>query len=317
MKPTGKEKEAHVAADWRMGTKAMVIKSVPIDENSTVVFAIRGSQTFMDWAVNLRSAPIPPTGFLDDSGNLVHAGFLTVARKMIKPVAARLRSLLEEDPSRASCDLVMTGHSAGGAVASLLFMHMLAATVRSELNTLTGCFKRIHCITFGTPPISLLPLQKSRAPRYQKSLFLSFINEGDPVPRADKAYIRSLLDLYASPAPGTNCINTLSTTTPAPKFKFNRLQRPKPCKAVSAPELGGVHWPVPPSTLSNAGKLVVLRTPSGAGDNDDDVKAEMTTDEQLREVVFGDPMMHMMTRYARRVEVLATRAVTGRGALVG
>ena len=63
-KPTGKEREAHVDADWRVGTKAMVIKSIPIDDMNTVVFAIRGSQTFMDWAVNLRSAPAPPTGFL-------------------------------------------------------------------------------------------------------------------------------------------------------------------------------------------------------------------------------------------------------------
>lgn len=58
---------------------------------------------------------------------------------MIKPVAARLRQLLEEDPSRSSCSLLMTGHSAGGAVASLLYTHMLAEAVRSELNILTGC----------------------------------------------------------------------------------------------------------------------------------------------------------------------------------
>ena len=62
----------------------MVIKSVPIDDMNCVVFAIRGlsssssqqqasygfaklcsgSQTFMDWAVNLNSAPVAPTGFL-------------------------------------------------------------------------------------------------------------------------------------------------------------------------------------------------------------------------------------------------------------
>ena len=58
---------------------------------------------------------------------------------MIGPVAARLRSLLEEDPSRASSSLVMSGHSAGGAVASLLYAHMMAEDVKSELNTLTGC----------------------------------------------------------------------------------------------------------------------------------------------------------------------------------
>ena len=58
---------------------------------------------------------------------------------MIKPVAARLRSLLAENPARSSCSLLMTGHSAGGAVASLLYAHMLAEQVRSELNTLTSC----------------------------------------------------------------------------------------------------------------------------------------------------------------------------------
>lgn len=63
-KCTGKEREAFVNADWLMGTKAMVIKSVPIDDMNCVVFAIRGSQTFMDWAVNLNSAPASPTDFL-------------------------------------------------------------------------------------------------------------------------------------------------------------------------------------------------------------------------------------------------------------
>lgn len=63
-RPTGAERETHVDADWRLGTKAMVIKSVPIDDMNTVVFAIRGSQTFMDWAVNLNSVPASPNGFL-------------------------------------------------------------------------------------------------------------------------------------------------------------------------------------------------------------------------------------------------------------
>lgn len=63
-KPTGNEREAFVNADWRMGTKAMVIKSMPIDDMNCVVFAIRGSQTFMDWAVNLNSSPVSPKDFL-------------------------------------------------------------------------------------------------------------------------------------------------------------------------------------------------------------------------------------------------------------
>ena len=63
---------------------------------------------------------------------------------MIKPVAVRLRSLLEEDPSRVTCSLIMTGHSAGGAVAALLYAHMGAAHVRSELNILTSCTYRFQ-----------------------------------------------------------------------------------------------------------------------------------------------------------------------------
>ncbi len=298
-KPAGAEREAYVRADWRMGTKAMVIKSVPMDDMNCVIFAIRGSQTFLDWAVNLDSAPVSPRDFLDDPGNLCHQGFLSVARRMIKPVAARLRFLLEENPWRSTCSLLMTGHSAGGAVASLLYAHMLAENVKSELNILTGCFKRVHCLTFGTPPVSLLPLSKPPVLHHKKSLFMSFINEGDPVPRADRAYVRSLLGLYASPAPnpGTSC---------SPE----RVSVPKPGAALPK---RAYRWNVPPGTLSNAGRLIVLRElDSDKPEKADDIKADITCDQQLREVVFGDPVMHMMSVYARRVEVLATKAVTAK-----
>ena len=63
-KPSSKERETHVDADWKLGTKAMVIKSVPMDDMNTIVFAIRGTQTFMDWAVNLNTAPASPDRFL-------------------------------------------------------------------------------------------------------------------------------------------------------------------------------------------------------------------------------------------------------------
>lgn len=286
----------------------MVIKSVPIDDMNCIVFAIRGSQTFMDWAVNLNTAPVAPTNFLDDQGNLCHAGFLSVARKMIQPVAARLRFLLEEDPSRSTCSLLITGHSAGGAVASLLYSHMLAQAVQSELSILTDCFKRIHCITFGAPPVSLLPLSKPPCTRHEKSLFMSFINEGDPVPRADKAYIRSLFNLYASSAPGTTCpLSQMSGLAPCKPTK-SRKPTPRP---VPAPQQWVWKWSVPPGTLSNAGRLVVLREPPvRVSGNEEDVLAEITSDQELREVVFGDPVMHMMKTYSRRIEVLATKAVT-------
>lgn len=370
-KPQGKERDAHVSSDWRTGTKAMVIKSVPMDDMNAVVFAIRGTTTFMDWAVNLNMEPASPEGFLDDPGNMCHAGFLTVAKRMVAPVAARLRQLLQEDPSRASHSLVVTGHSAGGAVASLLYMHMMATSrqAESELNVLTGCFKRVHCITFGAPPVSLLPLQKPARHELRKSCFLAFVNEGDPVARADKAYVKSLLELFASPVPamvaprmvrpapatgGSSGRDGKERRDKAPREKRSRANLsssqkpssssssssrsrshsgpPAPSNGMLAPSVPVMPvWRVPASTLSNAGRLVVLRSGnpfaprrgsgsgSGSGNGRDVVQerlaqgvvAQTVTDEQLRGVIWGDPVCHVMRLYKLRVETLAVGAVTG------
>ncbi|KAK1655041.1 Alpha/Beta hydrolase protein [Colletotrichum phormii] len=348
--PKGAERDAHVSADWKTGTKAMVIKSVPMDHMNTIVFAIRGSATFMDWAVNLNTAPASPEGFLDDAGNSCHAGFLAVARKMVKPVAARLRQLLEEDPGRAAYSLLITGHSAGGAVASLLYAHMLATSPRagSELNALTGCFKRVHCVTFGTPPVSLLPLKRPERAELRKSLFLTFVNEGDPIARADKAYVKSLLELYASPAPSTaagsggcesggegrgerkarlaakaskmslrNKESKMSLVQHAPGRESDREKERRKREGSSKPV-----WHLPPGTLSSPGRIVVLRSgdprarprdrKTVAERLDEGVIAQTVTDEELRGVIWGDPVCHVMKLYSGRIETLAVGAVTGR-----
>lgn len=92
-------------------------------------------------------------------------------------------------------------------------------------------------------------------------------------------------------------------------------------KKASKKQRGGTatYWPVPLATLSVAGRVVVLRPRGGtpvtgySGQDsaaEDHVEACISSDEQLRTVVFGDPLMHMMSLYRRRIEVLATRAVT-------
>ena len=249
---------------------------------------------------------------------------------MIKPVAARLRHLLQEDPGRSRYSLLITGHSAGGAVAALLYTHMLSTTKESEseLNILTGCFKRIHCVTFGAPPVSLLPLTKPTDSKLRKSIFLSFINEGDPVPRADKAYVRSLLNLYSSPAPGQSCLEAVTPQKLQPLASASTLTvnkiRPAPKKSKSAPVPGAAPlWRVPEATLSNAGRLVLLRSVKRYETRlnrkkqvhemmNEGVVAQMVSDDLLRGVIWGDPVCHMMRLYARRIEILATNAVMGR-----
>jgi hypothetical protein len=66
-----KETETHIPSDWRTGTKAMVLKSIPVDDMNTVVFAVRGSEGFMDWAVNYNTAPSSPPGLPRRSFKLV------------------------------------------------------------------------------------------------------------------------------------------------------------------------------------------------------------------------------------------------------
>jgi len=285
----------------------MVLKSVPIDSMNVIVFAIRGSHSFQDWAINMNRSPTAPEGFLDDVGNLCHAGFLSVARQMIKPVAARLRQLLEESPSRTAFSLLISGHSAGGAVASLLFAHMLSETVSSDLTNLRDAFKRVHCITFGSPPVSILPLTKPSNPRYDKWLFFSFINEGDPVPRCEGAYIRSLLELCMSPTPPTG--EDLDDRTPLKNRLLGGKERRQSKSAAGKEkrETEPVVWNTPPGTLTPAGRLILLRE-SKQGD----VEACLLSCEDLRLVIFGDPLMHVMDLYARRIETLATDVVTTR-----
>ncbi|KAJ4363670.1 hypothetical protein N0V83_009966 [Neocucurbitaria cava] len=353
---TQPQTETHIPSSWRSGTKAMVLKSVPIEDLNTIVFAIRGSQTFMDWAVNYNSAPSPPGDFLaDDPTNLCHAGFLYVARKMVRPVAAQLRRLLEENPARSNCSLLITGHSAGGAVASLLYAHMTQQSSESgggegsssELSYLTGFFKRVHCITFGAPPVSLRPLRKSSDARHRKSLFYAFVNEGDPVPRADKGVVRSLLKLYASPAPvaasaAASAVAATTVATSMSKLNLSQLQNLKPPKSrlkfsltrpsktafqttatttsssASASSAPLPAWPIPPCTLAPAGRLIILRQRPGSTGNsnrpeEDNIEAVTVEQDMLKKVVYGDPLKHQMRVYRKRIEEVAVRAVTAGG----
>ena len=59
----------------------MVVKSVPMDDMNTIVFAIRGTQTFMDWVANFNATPSPPEGFLVRT-SLVSFDFVNNVRMM-------------------------------------------------------------------------------------------------------------------------------------------------------------------------------------------------------------------------------------------
>ena len=47
--------------------------------------------------------------------------------------------------------------------------------------------------------------------------------------------------------------------------------------------------------------------------NEDDVEAVTVDEQMLKNVVYGDPLKHMMRVYRLRIENVAVRAVTARG----
>ncbi len=212
-------------------------------------------------------------------------------------------------------------------------MHSTTPLATSELTPLATTFKRIHCVTFGAPPVSIYPLTKPDAPHLRKSLFLSFVNEGDPVTRADKAYVRSLLELFAAPPPSPTppASEAVSSSSGGRRSSSSRRRSSSTRRGTASTSEREERkkkkpvWRVPACTLSCAGRVVVLRSGDGRGRGpgrgkttveerlDEGVVAQVVTDEELRGVVWGDPVAHMMRLYAGRIEVLAVGAVTGRG----
>ncbi|CAO2655702.1 Nn.00g045050.m01.CDS01 [Neocucurbitaria sp. VM-36] len=295
----------YTPADTSKDIKAMIIDDQLIDNSRLVIVSIRGTecQSLADWSVNKAANPAKPVGFLDDEENACHAGFLQVAKAMIGQVAAQLQ---QHPASSERPSLLFTGHSAGGAVAAMLYSHMLSTCVQSDLTTLAGQFPSINCVTFGAPPLSLTPLPKRD---HGSGVFLAFANEGDPILRlSNAAYVKSLAKLMTASPPSSA---TAATTAPTVKVvrhsRGTRIIRQTLPDAPPTPWEELPLWPTPPAPLTNAGEVILLR------DNENgSAAASRVTPEDLREVIFGDLGQHTIEVYIRRVKDVAFAAMIGR-----
>jgi hypothetical protein len=199
--------EAYQAIEGTITDPNSALKRIKISRRDAgeygliVVVAVSGTQGLKDWLLNFRHSASQPNGVLvcahikvvthaiaddnqDETWNLCHTGYLEAVRLLITPLASSLSAM-----ERGST-LLFTGHSAGAAIASLLYAHITTTKV-SPLAKVAEMFECLHCIVFGAPPISIAPLQESRLPvsKPKHSLFLSLINEGDPITRADIGYL--------------------------------------------------------------------------------------------------------------------------------
>ncbi|ORZ31296.1 Alpha/Beta hydrolase protein [Catenaria anguillulae PL171] len=123
--------------------------------HSQIVVTIRGTKTLENWWDNLtglKRSPLPVylTNLTQAEGGqdaTVHSGFVDSYRPLRAPLQLALRTLLQGlSPAANTSDwsLVFTGHSLGGAVATLAALDLAAADFAVERS-------RIRLVSFGMP----------------------------------------------------------------------------------------------------------------------------------------------------------------------
>ena len=195
------------------------------------IFAIRGTATTLDHVVNMDCESVPfrsgsqvlwsaysfvtlitfPWILIQIFAFNVHSGMANIANAML-PI---LLDILVKYRDDIRPTLILTGHSSGGGIASLLYELLVH---KSELNSfragmrlfvlppefsndkciqLRSGYAHIHCLTFGSAAVMSTAgtsLNNSR------NAHISFINLDDPVPRMDLAYAnwaaKALAEVY-------------------------------------------------------------------------------------------------------------------------
>ena len=132
-------------------------------------------------------------------------------------------------------------------------------------------FPEVNCVTFGTPPISSIPLHSSQGVSTYPGLFLSIVNEGDPVAQAQEEFIRTLIDVYVL----------------EPKDLSERYP-------------DGVH--VPQGHFRASGNPVILRDVDPNDEDASDIKPYTTDSHLLERKLFGNPFVHSIREYLERIQ---------------
>lgn len=128
------------------------------------IVACRGTHDFGDALVDLKI--MHRTMSLGDGA--AHAGFLDRAKSI--PLGHLKKLLIRNEK------IVLTGHSLGGAVASLLTLRLLESTGK-------WCHEQIQCYTFGCPFFADYKLASYINSRYKKH-FVHLVSGNDFVPKA-------------------------------------------------------------------------------------------------------------------------------------
>ncbi|KAF2152247.1 alpha/beta-hydrolase [Myriangium duriaei CBS 260.36] len=228
----------------------------------TLVIAVRGTKKTspIDWITNANGEPIDATAFLPGLPQVkAHGGFLCVAQRMAADILRAISSYVGSYNR-----ICFTGHSAGAAVASLLYLHY---QLSRSLDIPTDC------ITFAMSPVLSFPIGSAALGSATSSLtsldtrFLAIVAHGDPVPRADRPFVRQILQIYSN-----------VSDTPLQNFQFD------------------------PPELYSAGDLVVLFDKNLEGDEEEIVAVK--AEDGIGEFLWGTVKMHEMEVYLKLLSQL-------------
>ncbi|OCK78593.1 alpha/beta-hydrolase [Lepidopterella palustris CBS 459.81] len=290
--------------------------------NSYLVIAVRGSASKVDHIVNLhgepRDAKVLFVSFsypvrcdyaqvhvqkevkvdgTSDTPNIAlhaHAGFLNSALELIGQLSNRIEARLKQNPRT---NILFTGHSAGGAVASLLHL-----SFRTKLAP-TFTDATFSCITFGSPPVAKYLSQKDRMALDEltsSARVLNIVNEYDLVARADKGYIHSLIQLYSSVGP------------PERIHKSSQDE-------IDTDEDNRHYWPLPAPEVQHIGPIVVLKIDPPSSDmkgTDSSLPALILsawriTKEDLSRLMFCRLSVHSRMAYRSRIQQIESGCLNG------
>ncbi|EXL94984.1 Alpha/Beta hydrolase protein [Fusarium oxysporum II5] len=209
-----------------------------LEDTNTLFVSIRGTSRKTDHLVNLnRNQKDAASVFAfpgSDERIFAHSGFLACAATLLPWLTEEIIRQVTADKSLKG--IVFTGHSAGGAVAAMIFLHF-ACHCPSELSN-----AKFSLITFGAPPVTSTNITELAQSLPQTRHIYAVVNEHDLVPRVDQGYIASIISLYRS-AYGLPLSEFNSST-------FTSAQGDRKQIAI---------WELPPPDFYVVGNIIILR----------------------------------------------------------
>ncbi|KAH7312484.1 Alpha/Beta hydrolase protein [Stachybotrys elegans] len=261
-----------------------------LDSQNTLIIAVRGTKGAADHMVNLNSELRDASSLLKFSGYrdpiLAHSGFLACAKSIRASLIREIIRQMNRDPGLSQ--VIFTGHSAGGAVSSLVFLSLLC-DLPTELSAI-----RLSLVTFGSAPVISTDVTDLVRRSSNVDHFTAFINEYDMVTRADKPYLRSIIDLYRS------------------KYGLPPLNQPH---GQSQVQKDG-HWLLPSPNLQPVGDIVITQMVLNLSPATEEelpatpkspwvLKATKIPHAEFGSLLFCDVAVHQRRVYLQRMEILA------------